>query len=77
MSLDKFWLQSNNGKQIDLQNFKELKKSDLGNNNALIQLFNIFDTQKSDGTAGSDGVLNKSELTSLFNTFNACANSSK
>lgn len=77
MSLDKFWLQSNNGKQIDLQNFKELKKSDLGNNNALIQLFNIFDTQKSDGTAGSDGVLNKSELTSLFNTFNAGANSSK
>lgn len=77
MALDKFWLQSNNGKQIDLQNLKELKKSDLGNNNALIQLFNIFDTQKSDGTAGSDGVLNKSELTSLFNTFNAGANSSK
>ena len=77
MSLDKFWLQSNNGKQIDLQNLKELKKSDLGNNNALIQLFNIFDTKKADGTAGSDGVLNKSELTSLFNTFNAGANSSK
>lgn len=77
MSLDKFWLQSNNGKQIDLQNLKELKKSDLGNNNALIQLFNIFDTQKADGTAGSDGVLNKSELTSLFNTFNTGANSSK
>ena len=77
MALDKFWLQSNNGKQIDLQNLKELKKSDLGNNNALIQLFNIFDTQKTDGTAGSDGVLNKSELTSLFNTFNAGANSSK
>ena len=77
MALDKFWLQSNNGKQIDLQNLKELKKSDLGNNNALIQLFNIFDTQKADGTAGSDGVLNKSELTSLFNTFNAGANSSK
>lgn len=76
MSLDKFWLQSNNGKQIDLQNLKELKKSDLGNNNALIQLFNIFDTQKTDGTAGSDGVLNKSELTSLFNTFNAASNSS-
>lgn len=77
MSLDKFWLQSNNSKQIDLQNLKELKKSDLGNNNALIQLFNIFDTQKADGTVGSDGVLNKSELTSLFNTFNAGANSSK
>lgn len=77
MSLDKFWLQSNNGKQIDLPNLKELKKSDLGNNNALIQLFNIFNTQKADGTAGSDGVLNKSELTSLFNTFNAGANSSK
>ena len=77
MSLDKFWLQSNNGKQIDLPNLKELKKSDLGNNNALIQLFNIFDTQKADGTAGSDGVLNKSELTSLFNTFNAASNSSK
>lgn len=77
MSLDKFGLQSNNGKQIDLQNLKELKKSDLGNNNALIQLFNIFDTKKADGTAGSDGVLNKSELISLFNTFNAGANSSK
>ena len=77
MELNNFWLKSNNGENIDLQNLKELKKSDLGNNNALIQLFNIFDTQKSDGTAGSDGVLNKSELTSLFNTFNAGANSSK
>ena len=77
MELNKFWLQSNNGKQIDLQNLNELKKSDLGNNKALIQLFNIFDTQNADGTAGSDGVLNKSELTSVFNTFNTGANSSK
>lgn len=77
MGLNNFWLQSDKGKNIDLQSLKELKKSDLGNNNALIQLFNIFDTQKADGTAGSDGVLNKSELTSLFNTFNAASNSSK
>ena len=59
MTLDKFWLQSNNGKRISLENLKELKKSDLQNNSALIRIFNIFDTQNADGTKGADGVLSK------------------
>ena len=68
MGISDFWLQSNNGKNISLGNLKELKKSDLNGNTALLRLFNIFDTQTADGTKGSDGVLNKQELNSLFDT---------
>ena len=68
MDFSEFWLQSNNGKKISLQNLNELKKSDLEGNNALLRIFSIFDTQNADGTKGSDGVLNKEELTFLFNT---------
>lgn len=77
MGFSDFWLQLNNGKKMSLQNLKELKKSDLEGNNALLRIFNIFDTQNADGTKGSDGVLNKEELTSLFNTMQKAAQSSK
>ncbi|MBR1620305.1 hypothetical protein IJ674_10500 [bacterium] len=73
MGFSDFWLQSNSGEKISLDNLKELKKSDLQNNAALIRIFNIFDTQNADGTKGADGVLNKEELTSLFNTMSSAA----
>lgn len=73
MGFSDFWLQSKNGKKISLDNLKELKKSDLQGNATLIRIFNIFDTQNADGTRGADGVLNKEELTSLFNTISSVA----
>lgn len=69
MSNGDFWLQSNHGRKISLERLKELNKNQLKGNDVLLKLFNIFDTQKSDGTKGSDGVLNKNELVSLFNAF--------
>ncbi len=75
MGFSEFWLQSKNGKQLTDKNLSELKKSDLGGNAALIRLFNIFDTQKANGTKGADGVLNKAELTSLFSTMAKAASS--
>lgn len=74
MGLGDFWLQSNNGKKISLDNLKELKKSDLKNNPELIKLFDIFNTNKSNG---SEEVLDKQELNSLFNTFSKAAQSQK
>ena len=74
MGLGDFWLQSNNGKRISLDNLKELKKSDLKNNPELIKLFDIFNTNKSNG---SEEVLDKQELNSLFNTFSNAAQSQK
>lgn len=75
MGFSDFWLQSNNGKKISPENFRELKKSDLNNNSALIRIFNIFDTQNADGTKGADGILNKEELASLFNAMSNAAKS--
>lgn len=75
MGLDDLWLQSNNGKKMNLQNLRELKKSDLKGNSALIKIFNIFDTQKAEGTKGSDGVLSRNELASLFSSIQNAAQS--
>lgn len=66
MGFSYFRLKSANGKIFSLNNLKELKKSDLGDDAALIRLFNLFDYQNKDGKEGSDGVLNKEELKSLF-----------
>ena len=74
MGLGDFWLQSNNGKKISLNNLKELKKSDLENNPELMKLFDFFNTNKSNG---SEEVLDRQELNSLFNTFSKTAQSSK
>ena len=75
MGFSDFWLQSNNGKKFCLDNLKELRKGNLGNNSALIKIFNIFDTKNADGTPGADGVLNKEELISLFNAMSNAAKS--
>lgn len=69
MSFLDFWLQSNNGNKLSLQNLKELKKSDLeGANSKLINLFNIFNTT-------ADDKLDKAELVSLFQTIGTAAQS--
>lgn len=73
MAFSDFWLRSNDGKKISTEGLSELKKSDLSENSALIRIFNIFDTQKADGTKGADGVLSKEELNSLFNTLSNAA----
>lgn len=73
MGFSEFWLQSN-GKKMSLQNLKELKKSDLKGNPELIKLFDFFNTNKLNG---SEEVLDKEELTSLFNTMQKSAQSSK
>ena len=73
MEFSDFWLKSKNGAKVSKDSLKELKKSDLKGNSALIKLFNFFDTQKADGTSGSDGVLNASELNSLFGALSNAA----
>ena len=68
-----FHLKSENGLLFSLKNLKELNKADLKGNASLIRIFNIFDTQKSDGSSGSDGVLCKEELNSLFSSLSKSA----
>ena len=72
MGLGDFWLQSNNGKKMSLQNLKELKKNDLKGNPKMIKLFDFFNTNKSND---SEEILDKEELTSLFNTMQNAAKS--
>lgn len=66
MNFGDIWLKTENFIKINLRDFKKLKISDLRDNPALINIFNSFDTQKADGTNGSDGELSKEELLSVF-----------
>ena len=68
-----FWLQLNNGKKkISLDNLNELRKDDIKDKAELIKLFDFFNTNKTDG---SEEVLDKQELTSLFNALSKTAQS--
>lgn len=69
MDFNDFWLKSVNGKKISLHNLKELKKSDLKGNSAMLNIFNAFNTN-------GDEKLDKSELTSLFQKVQSAAQSS-
>ena len=66
MKFGDIWLRTKNGEKINLRDLKEVKKSDLEGNSALISIFDSFDNYKSDGTSGSDGMLNKNEIVSFF-----------
>ena len=66
-------LRNSDGEIINLRDLKELKKSDLKWNSALINIFERYDVKKADGTNGADGILSEEELVSLFMDINSAA----
>ena len=59
MGLDGFFLNSNNGKKIKLEDLQNLKLEDVAQNPELQKVFNIFDINK-------NGNLDVEEKNSLF-----------
>lgn len=64
MGFGEFWLQSKNGKKIDLNFHGKLNKSDFAGNERLLSIFNFFD-KDGNGIIESDGV-NGNEIANLF-----------
>ncbi len=72
MGLGDFWLQFNNGKKTRLSDIKgDIRRETV--DKKYQKIFDFFDTEKEDGTKGSDGVLSKKELNSLFNSIQSAA----
>ena len=65
MGFDGFFLNSNNGKEIRLEDLQNLKSSEVAQNTEIQKIFNIFDTDKN-GELETKNVRGDNELKSLF-----------
>ena len=65
MGFDGFFLNSNNGKKIRLEDLQNLKSSEVAQNTEIQKIFNIFDTDKN-GELETKNVRGDNELKSLF-----------